>query len=902
MDEMSCNPPRRGQGRPSYCRTAYSLGLLLTGFLTLTPAPFANEALVVIRPPVVERAESDMMLLAVLLDHTILSDAMTVYSNDGDVVVPLGELSALLSLAIKVDTERGVAEGFVISEERHFLLDLAAGRVRVEGREAGFAPSQVELHPEDIFVETRLLARWLPLDFVMDPYSATLTVIPREPLPLQLRLERQRQMAKTLAYLGLDDPKYPRIDNTYRLWDVPFLDQSVFVTSRSNPTGRRLSQARYSTLVSGDLLYMETNLHLRGDDRQPVTYHRLSMGRADPAATLLGPLKARQVGLIEIYYPGLDLVARPYSGPGVIVSNFPLNRPSQFDRHSFRGDVPPNWDVELYLNDALIAYQRSGLEGAYDFQDVPLLFGLNTFRLVFYGPQGQRREETQVFNVGKSMTPPGNFHYRLAGNDPEEAQRRYSSEFDLGLTRHVSASFSLASVGLADGQHQYGRLGSRLSWKRLFASADLAVERNQGSVWQAGLQTRVGPVALHVQHAEVNNYTSEIFQSTPGSLRGRSTATVDATIRPGFLPRVSMALETRRDRLEGSRTIDRIINRVSSSWRGIYCSNRTLWTFYRQPGQKDQRLTEGTFLTSKYWGRLAVRGELNYDLHPVKEVNSLTLSADGRLTPKYSFGVGIVRFSERQTRYLLSASKNAGAYRLGVRTSYSPDLGFGASLTFSVGLSRDPGSGRWFTQARSVASSGAASARVFLDLNANDVMDPGEAPLPGVGFLARAGPAAETDQNGIAFLTNLPSHQEINLNLSPGTLDDPLWIAGREGVCLVPRPGKVARIDFPVLATSEIVGTVYRREDGIERTVAGIKLELVDSERGELVKWVKSAYDGFYYISEIPPGRYILRVSPEQCSLLKLAAPTSRKLELTAEGDILDGVDFLLEPLGVPEN
>jgi len=838
-----------------------------------------------------------MMLLAVLLDHTILSDALTAYSNGEDIVVPLGELSALLSLAIKVDTERGVAEGFVISEGRYFLLDLAAGKVRAEGREAAFAPSQVELHPEDIFVETRLLARWLPLDFEMDPYSATLTVIPREPLPLQLRLERQRQLAKALAYLGLDDPKYPRIDNTYRLWDVPFLDQSIFVTSRSGPTGRRLSQARYSTLASGDLLYMETNLHLRGDDGQPVTYHRLSMGRADPAATLLGPLKASQVGLIDIYYPGLDLVARPYSGQGVIVSNFPLNRPSQFDRHSFRGDVPPNWDVELYLNDALIAYQRSGLEGAYDFQDVPLLFGLNTFRLVFYGPQGQRREETQVFNVGKSMTPPGNFHYRLAGNDPEQAQSRYSSEFDLGLTRNVSASFGLASVGLADGQHQYGRLGSRVFWKRFFASADLAVERNHGSVWQAGLQTRAGPVALYVQHAEVNDFTSEIFQSAPGSLRGRSTATVQAAIRLGFLPRISMALEARRDRLGGSRTIDRIINRVSSSWRRLYCSNRTRWTFYRQPGQKDQHQTEGTFLVSKYWRRLAVRGELNYDLHPVKEVNSLTLSIEGRLTPKYSFGVGIARLSKQQTRYLLSASKNEGVYRFGA--SYSPDQGFGASLTFSVGLSRDPGSGRWFTQARSVASSGAASARVFLDLNANGVMDPGEAPLPGVGFLARAGPAVETDQNGIAFLTNLPSHQDINLNLSPGTLDDPLWVAGRKGVRLVPRPGKVARIDFPVLATSEIVGTVYYHEDGIERAAAGIELELVDSERGELVKWVKSAYDGFYYIPEIPPGRYILRVSPEQCSLLKLAVPTPRKLELTAMGDILDGVDFLLEPMGV---
>lgn len=112
-----------------------------------------------------------------------------------------------------------------------------------------FAPSQVELHSEDIFVEIQLLSTWLPLDSEIDPYSATLTVSPREPLPIQLRLQRQRRIAKALAYLGLDDPKYPRIDNAYRLWDVPFLDQSVFVASRKEPAGKRLYEEGRSPIT-----------------------------------------------------------------------------------------------------------------------------------------------------------------------------------------------------------------------------------------------------------------------------------------------------------------------------------------------------------------------------------------------------------------------------------------------------------------------------------------------------------------------------------------------------------------------------------------------------------------------------------------------------------------------------
>jgi len=845
-----------------------------------------------------DSTQPELTLLAVRLDQMALHEAMTAYSNVEGIFVPLGELSALLSLAITVDREHGVAKGSIITEKRKFSLDVAAGRVWLSGREASFDPSLVQVYQEDIFVETQLLSTWFPLDFEIDLYSGTLNVNPREPLPIQLRRLRQIQISKTLASLETTDPELPLIDNSYRLLEVPFVDQAVFAATRKDPGGGRLSETRYTTLATGDFAYMGTSLHLQGNDRDRLSDVRLSMSRVDPGANLLGPLRARQVGLVDIFNPGLDLISRPSSGPGILVTNFPLNRPSQFDRHSIRGDLPPDWEVELYLNDALIGYQQSGLEGRYEFSDIPLLFGYNAIRLVFYGPQGQRHEETKVFNVGEWITPPGSFRYRVAGNDPDQAGGRYSTEFDIGITRHLSTSLGLANVDMVDGQHQYGLLKARSFWKWFHVSADYAMERYRGSVWQFGMQARKGTVALGIQHAEVDNFTSEVFQSAPGSLQGRSTLTFNAAIHIGSLPRVTTTFEARRDQLAEGRDIDRLTHRVATSWRGLYCSNQIQTYFGNSQAVEDQPVTQGRLLVSKFWRRLGIRGELYYDLGPVNEIKSLALSSDLRLPRGYSVGASIARFSDRQTRYLLSGIKNEGAFGIRLTTSYSRSQGLGASFSLSIGIGRDPTSGHVFTQARSMATSGAVSARVFLDDNDNGVMDAGEVPLQGVGFrIGGAGPAAETDQSGAAFLTNLPSHQDTRLTLRADALEDPLWMLAHQGVRLVPRPGKVTQVDFPVIVTGEIAGTVYLRSNGHRRVAAGIDLELADLERGLVIKRITSAYDGFYYISEIPPGRYIMRVSSIQCSLLDLVVPAQRELEFAATGDVLDGINFVLEPL-----
>ncbi|HZI93149.1 MAG TPA: carboxypeptidase-like regulatory domain-containing protein, partial [Patescibacteria group bacterium] len=217
-------------------------------------------------------------------------------------------------------------------------------------------------------------------------------------------------------------------------------------------------------------------------------------------------------------------------------------------------------------------------------------------------------------------------------------------------------------------------------------------------------------------------------------------------------------------------------------------------------------------------------------------------------------------------------------------------------IFLSVAAGRDTRNDTWHSQAHPLAGSGAVSGRAFLDSNGNGVKEKDENPIPGVGFLLNSGGSlARTDEAGEVFLPNLAPDQPLDLSLATSTLEDPFWKPERDGVRIVPRPGKVALIDFPVQVTGEITGTVRVRRDGTSRVASGVEVQLLDAA-GAVVMAARSEYDGFYDLVMIRPGRYTLRIGPEEINRHHLTVlPGQREVGMAPAGPVLDGVDFELE-------
>ena len=214
-------------------------------------------------------------------------------------------------------------------------------------------------------------------------------------------------------------------------------------------------------------------------------------------------------------------------------------------------------------------------------------------------------------------------------------------------------------------------------------------------------------------------------------------------------------------------------------------------------------------------------------------------------------------------------------------------------LQLFVALGRKPRTEEWFADAVPMAGMGAVSARAFVDRNRNGVRDPHEELVPNAGFIINKGgrhPARSSD-DGTAFIGRLVPGRYTDIALDPATLEDPLWKPLTEGVRVLPRPGMVQTLEFPVISTSEVDGTVYLLGNQGRRGIGDAMVELVDSQ-GVMVMQTRSSSDGFYLLRHVLAGRYTLRISLEQATKLALTSTRELMVNVTAEGDFISGQDL----------
>lgn len=464
--------------------TAASLAILLALPVLVSAAP--GEA-----PAQQRSGVGNLLLLETRIDQNVLSDGLSAYQMGNTILLPLGELARLLTIAIRSQPAQGTASGYVLTEERGFSLDVARALVTLGDKAEPLDAAKVQVDADDIYVDIRLLARWLPVDLDVDLSAMSLRVHPRETLPLQLRLERENRRKQAGPRAGYVSPAYPRLDTPYQMLGMPVLDQTLGLDLRRRAGAPANTNASYTAYVAADLLGMESSLFFNSSRQKPAPDLRLTLARHDPDASLLGALHARSFEIGSVSVPGIANIALgSASGTGIILSNRPLTQPTSFDRHTLQGNLPPGWDVELYFNEALVGFQQSRPDGKYSFDDQPLIFGPNQFRLVFHGPLGQTRVERQSFLLEQSLTRPGEFYYNVAQQRDKDGRAHTTAQFDVGLTDNLSASGGTARLPVAGQDQRYVNLGLRAFWQSFIVSGDLARAHNGGSLRALGLRTR----------------------------------------------------------------------------------------------------------------------------------------------------------------------------------------------------------------------------------------------------------------------------------------------------------------------------------------------------------------------------------------------------------------------------
>lgn len=871
--------------------TAATAQPLPTG--TPPPLPARNRA-----------AEANLLLLDVRLDGAVLSDSLTAYQEGPQILLPLGELARLLTLAITVQPEAGSASGYILREDNAFGLNVEQAIASVAGRETGFEARLARVIGDDIYVSSQLLSRWLPIDFEIDLPSLQLRVKPREKLPLQARLERERTAARLRTATGDDsDPGYPRQLAPYQLIDRPFIDQTLGADARFGSGSKQYNTA-YTAYLTADVLGMEGAAYVSATRDKSTPDSRITLGRNDPDAGLLGPVRARSFTLGNIQVPSVpNVMSTNPTGRGGTVSNRRLDQPTSFDRQSLRGDLPPGWDVTLYYNDAVLGFQQSRGDGLYAFDDLPLSYGRNDFQLVFNGPLGQMRTERKSFLLDQSAVQPGEFLYTLTQHTADNGGSRSVAKFDMGLIKELAATATFVRLPRpVTGQNTsepraYSQFGLRGYLPSAIITSDLVLAQNGGMLGELGLKTQWGTYAVDLLHTQLQDgFDSDVFSASNNPIRQRDKLRAVGALVPSGLPRMPVALEVQREQLQSGVNNDQVSGRLSFLAAGTSYTNALTWLTSSGGGVPTSTTTTGTLQLSRRVADMGLSGQLGYSLNPESRFDTLSLVADRNLASGYRVNAGLLRdFSGNTTLISGGLSKNLGPIALAVSGSYSDKHEYAIALQLFMALGRDARSGKWFADGVPMAGTGAVSAQAFVDRNLNGIRDPGEEWVPNAGFLVNRGGRHpnRTDDTGEALLSRLPAGRYADIGIDTTTLEDPQWKPVTEGVRVLPRPGLVQTVEFPVVSTTDIDGTTYLVDKSGRRGIGDVQLELVDGN-GAVAMRTTSASDGFYTLHQVMPGRYTLRVSPEQTRKLHLLASGARQVNVQPDGDFINGLDLEL--------
>lgn len=850
-------------------------------------APSAPPIIPVFKP-------EEELILQVRTDKWILDQAFSGYSTPTGVYLPLGSFARLLDLAIGVDGNTGRAEGWFLDPSNSFRIDVNAGFVEVKGVRRPLKTGDAVSALGDIYVRPGLLAQWLPLnvDVSLPRQEVQLKLLTTFPFEAKMEREEKREM---IGAGSAQKIAYPREKTMYEMLTPPALDVNVRATTGSG----QQTTSEYDLRASGDVAFMSADLFVSGDRNDAVRDLRFVLLRRDPDRQLLGPLGLSLIEIGDTTSAQLPIGVRSRTGRGVVISNVPIDQGSVFDKIDLRGELPIGYEVELYRNDVLIGSVDQAIDGRYEFLQVPLEFGLNVLRLVFYGPHGERREEVRQINAGQDRLSAGEFQFtasavqqdknlisvqsNLPGILLDQGEVRAVAAAEYGLSSRMTAIGGLATF-VANGKRiGQGMAGLRTNLGSAAVQID-SVLQNGGWAVQAGLAGRVLGTSYVLQHAEYGgDFTDELRSITSGDYRRYTQVRLDRAFNLGTRVLATNLVAERSE--HGGFT----------EWDGSFRASTSISRWLLSNSFTYQRLDSIGFSTETFLGAFevngqvigwGVRGTIDYDLRPGARFRDLNLAIDHEL------GRGsIIRATLSQqltagnaTIAGVSLSRRVGDFDLGGDVLYDSgkkDFVVGLRASFSFGHPL----GRWQLAPPGLARGGSLVAVAFSDLNGNGVQDPNEPPLEGVAFRGGAG-EAKTDRNGLALISSLGDGRPAQVSMETDSLPDPYMYPTRPGVEVVPRPGRTHRALFPVVASSEVEGHAYFESDGSERVVSNVQLQLVDS-KDAVVATAKTEYDGYFFIERIVPGDYRFRLDPEQAGKLGIRLAEPVPIKATANGGLV---------------
>lgn len=852
--------------------------------------------------PSQELREEELLLLSVTLDGRTLTESLGAYGDPADPLLPIGELSRLLGFDLSVLPQIGQVQGNLGESRRALLVDLAVGVARVGGGEIPVPAAQAGRSPTDLFFRASLLQRLLPITLAIDGEQLLLAVTATEALPIQSAAERDQRLRRLEQGPRGQDPVL-RIPTGYALASAPAID----VALESGYDSRRdLTTRRYDVRAAADLMRMGFTGYLGSDERGRPANLRMKLDRRSADGRLLGPLGATYFALGDVFTPLMTLGPDSIGGRGFSFTTTPLGQANVFQRVTLRGELPIGYQVELYVNDVLRGGQRFPVEGRYEFLDVPLSRGLNVLRIVTYGPNGERSEQSRVLNVGGGQLEQGQFTVDFgavqedqpvidlspdgaSAANPSYGHLRAVARLAYGLRDELTLVGGAALYSDVTGeQRRMLSVGARGSLLGVALLGDAARDFSGGTAVQLGAAGEFAGISATLRHAEYGGGFVDETNRLYDGIRPLQRATAfDATFSlpgPGRA-RIPVSVHAERTRFADSGAIWLGVGRASTILADTLVSTGLDYRSDSFPnGSGSQRLS-GNFAASRFFAYVwQLRAVADYDLAPDARLLSLSLTADRNLSDTFGIHLGVGKLFGRDDEFQL---QGAGFLHLpfgdlaltGDYATRTREWRLGLRLAF--GLVLDPWARRPRLVRAGAATGGSAAVQAFLDSDADGRPDPGEGPIAGVRLTGGERPVT-TNARGEAFISGLGDSVSAMVHADSQGIDAFYVNSPPQDIELSPRPGQIVAVAYPFTPVGEVLVRLWlARPDGKRVGVSAVQLRLVREDG--LTVAAASEFDGSAVFEDVRPGAYRVELDREQAARLGMRLKDSAAVVLRGE-------------------
>ncbi|HEY9217122.1 MAG TPA: hypothetical protein VIO94_03665, partial [Phenylobacterium sp.] len=821
--------------------------------------------------------EDDFLLLEVVAERLQLADGMTSYATPSGAFLPVGELARLLGLAITVDPARERAEGWVIEPERAFRIDLQAKTAQAGEKSLAINALTARMHAGELYVRADVLAELLPAVLKVDTRAALLTVLPTERLPFQERIEREARRKQLGEGRGRVLRPQLTVPNPYRAFTMPAL--ALTVSGEWRGASSQVAEVR----AAGDLAYTSYQFYAGRAGNNDTLRLTLEREDPDPETALIPGIRRFAIG--DTTTPSLPVGPRNAFGRGIYFTTAPVDTASVFEATDIHGELPAGWEVELYLGEVLRASTTEAVDGKFEFNDLMLSYGLNTVRLVYYGPKGERREEVRRINVASGGLPKGQFTFSFGVVEnrvplfemPGDLIHKPFEELEKGWRAVAEVAYGLPSGATVRGGISYapdgllvrtvGVVGLTTSILGYGTEFNLAGDDRGGSAATFGLVGDFPFGSAVLRHAEyAGGFIDEQYGGSTAlnaeritslgldtqlSLLGRSLPLRVQGLRTEFGDgREQYSIDGRTSRPIGRLILSAGVNARANTGRGASRQSGSLAVGLSGPIGDNWRVRADGLIGSS---------------------SGLSASLDRR-TDWGAFRVGYVqRFGDLPASELIvSSTLRMNTFDIGGYASYRSDGEARVGVTLSTGFAWDGYRKRYRRVGEAAVSGGAMTIHAFHDRNGDGRWQDGEPPVPNLPVIGGRG-KTYTDDAGRALVAGLGVGPRAYVRVDTQAIEDPYVATPPESLVTAARPGRLVAAEYPIVQVGEIEVSAQLMGGGDDlKPLASVTFQLVDRRAAVLAEG-RTGYDGIATLNGIPPGRYALQIAKEEADQFKMA-------------------------------